>query len=215
MMFSTVASMILLLTAPAPKAVLASWSDNYFANSDWTKQSFTYNTKFTTAISRRTDGNVGGCIRLELGINNYDKTPLSLYHRGFNTALYNSAIWDPSSAPIGSIDAEFDTRWSGDQIPWRHLILKQDGIFFINGGVIADTFLWVPDGYQQTNLIASDFHEIDPVTLAPTYTSYPDFTSQGSSIQFGFGQWGDWNNPNATALEGIVDVDNWLVTLYD
>lgn len=214
MILTLIASHLLALSAPMTQ--LAQWSDNGFSNSDWTKTKAYYGSTFDDLVTmtRRSDGNVGGCVRTVITAH----TPTHIGDRYFAADMYNSAVWSLSSGAIGTVNVEMDTRLiTGDGYPALGLVLKQGSDFYIsmNGTPAYPTELnvWETDGYQLINYPSSSFARIDPVTLAPLLTSHPDFTATGGDIQFGFGYWGDVNGTKIP-LVGTLDIDNWKVTLF-
>lgn len=203
----------------SPSVQLVQWSDNSFQNSDWTKSKTYYGSTFDDLVNmtRRSDGNVGGCVRTDVTARSDYPYP-HIGDRFFAYDMFNSATWSLSSGAVSSVDVEMDTRFMSPSA-WPHLVLvlKQGSDFYISGNAnpaYPNVYnVWETDGFSLTSLTSSYFWKIDPANLAPLLSVHPDFSSTGADLQFGFGFWGDVNG-SKIPLVGTLDIDNWKVTLY-
>jgi hypothetical protein len=188
------------------------YADSEFLESAWTATKVYDSTpgemaSFWSAQSPQ-GGNPGAFRRISITFN-YPGYPALV-----NVAVANisdAALYAPSTqGAISSIDYSIDDAFLSEiggstTIAYECILLQNDTYY--SAARVYDYFLsWTKHSF--VGLTASDFSR-----LAGPGASYPDFTTTGAPMQFGYACWsgGGTGAPTTIIIDG--GVDNWSVTV--
>ncbi|MFN8457639.1 MAG: Ig-like domain-containing protein [Anaerolineae bacterium] len=224
------AGLILLLrngdlagATPSRQGAPVVFSNRDFDPPNWTVQVVAVGNPLPSSLTeRRTlDGNPGN---FRFTRDTFPAAGLSSYHTITTLHKYDvdplAGTYDPAvRGPIGHIDYQVDqillraTPANRAHTVYTYLLIFQDGIIYQGGQTIVDSPTWQTD--TVTGLQAGDFHELNN----PTSGRHPDFSAQGSPLQFGYArdQGQRFSAPMPPSPEDLVTehgLDNWQVIVW-
>ncbi len=162
------------------------------------------------------DGNPDACRQIDIDINN---APINMRSGVLSVHVNTSATYDP--AVDGQIDLVCYSVWGneGEKGVVARMrvspVVRQNGALYITrlGAFVGDSAI---DGWTFFSDVNTQdqFVEVDPSDSLDglDLDSHPDFSSDGSSIEFGFAARNNTGISGGGAMRS-VRIDNWQLTL--
>lgn len=180
--FTNVASLTLLAAASADAGVW-SFQDDEFNGGDWTNSTYIVDGDATAIVLHHPDGDLeaNGYLGMEFTSNGAAiATGLSLSEHARYDPSVEGAISEIAYGFLSRSRMNFETFF----VP-GHFMLVQDGIVYqyYQNGYADESGDWV--ALSASGLSADDFYAYDPATNGSDHDAHPDFSGNGSEIQFG------------------------------
>lgn len=211
---SFVAALAFAVLAPAPRPVtlITSFSDGNFIDAPtgpWTYTTYVTDARAHPASVHQSSGGNPNDYREDTIL--FDNPPKSYSSTGVILALNANATWTPTSSPTAFTYLTFtcDNRWHLGSWGGHWTLVEQGGKYYIGPAEVGVGASWA--NHTSGHIAATDLNELNMTTLQPDPSSHPDFVS-GSTITFGYALWGNHNGPGV--IQGIIDIDNWVIELY-
>lgn len=181
-------------------------SDSEFAPSDWTVTVIHATNGANGSATQATTGGNPGAFR-DLMHTMPSPSGLWLFHR-FHASTYDPAV----QGAIATLDYSEDQRMLGAGVVATRPALLQDGVVYSTPGGIVSGVSWVT--YSEQGLTHLQFANLVPAGdgMSPG-TQHPDFSGNGSPIQFGFIRANThFGPPSPLVLEH--GIDSWTFTCF-
>jgi hypothetical protein len=215
--FGWVAVSAFSVTAFGPAPANFPFSDPSFDDRDWTVRAIANGGAAEwEEVRKRNGGNPGKYLALTATLG--DRTHLELIHlcRG---ALYSPAL----QGALDNLDFSLDTRMapetSGRSVsPNIKFVIVQNGAVYETKGQ-GVSYTDQNGGWATLDLMgvsASMFPDIPALPRAPASPAYPDFSTNGAAMRFGFSTDHDVyaNNAARHGFQTAIDFDNFVIKVH-
>lgn len=211
-------ALCLALAQSGAQAKVTKYSDNTFANGNWTAAFEAANTTSGTSLAQQATGGVGNSAYLQI-LNTSDKADIWAY------AFMNAATYTPSAqGALLSLAGSFDCRMFqyGQGVG---LALQQNGKYYYAPYNLTYPSSWtnIPSGNYLTKgttkvtswsgLTSSDFRTFADRNGNGSNTSHPDFSANGGKITFGIVNLNYNINTTRNTITGFDDFNLALTSI--
>lgn len=192
-----------LLFVPQIAAAQLTFTDTEFADADWTAVKVTDTSVGMAGVLTASQAATGGNPDAFRFLRHDFTGPGSVHY----AHLKAGAQYTPSvQGPLTAVTFECDAREIGSSAVSVQIVLRQNGSYYFAVNNVTSGETW--EHFENAGMTATAF---DNRGGFGTGGFRPDFSSTGSTIEFGFSWGGGSGGSGARALQG--GVDNWKVTL--
>ena len=218
MTYFSILALLVALLFPGVARCDVTFTDSEFNLSDWDVTNITFGPGGDCSMSQTASGGNPGSFG-EVTVNTYATEDVAGGIIGFLRNL--AAIYDPQAqGAILSVDYMEDAKWLWSEIHGQGATtgaaLRQDGIVYIQSALPWNNCpedVWTPK--NRSGLSSEDFAQPLELVYGSADTTHPDFSAEGSIIEFGFFRWNSRPAHKPDGRTHIVGIDNWNLTVIN